>query len=80
MPSPTTVTDLDAIDDAAWFGSHPERSYRLRKGVEGWWIISRRAGGELLRTWTATIAGPDTDRALAAAWTSAAFPRERSDR
>jgi hypothetical protein len=39
------------------------------------WIIEKRPGGELLRTWTVTIAPglPDNDRALAAAWARAAY-------
>jgi hypothetical protein len=71
-----TATGLDAADDSAWFGAHPERSYRLRKAVEGWWIIERRTGGELLRTWAATIGNnlPDTDKALGGAAIAARSP------
>jgi hypothetical protein len=46
------VTDADAVDDFDWFEDHSGRSYRLRPGYEGWWIVERRPGGELLRTWT----------------------------
>jgi hypothetical protein len=55
----------------------PGRSYRLRPGYEGWWIVERRPGGEMLRTWTATTAPnlPHTDAALREAWQAAAFPR-----
>jgi hypothetical protein len=61
------ATDIDAVDDTDWFAGHPGRAYRLRRGYEGWWIVERRPGGELLRTWTATITPnlPDTDAALA---------------
>jgi hypothetical protein len=43
------VTDLDATDDGDWFGANPQRAYRLRQGADGWWIIEKRPGGELLR-------------------------------
>jgi|SoiMethySBSTD1v2_1073268.scaffolds.fasta_scaffold3004201_1 hypothetical protein len=71
------ITDVDAADDSAWFASHPGRAYRLRPGFEGWWIVERRPGGELLRIWTAMTAPnlPDTDTALREAWQAAAFPR-----
>jgi hypothetical protein len=72
-----TATDADAIDDRDWFEGHSGRACRLRRGYEGWWIVERRPGGELLRTWTATTAPnlPDTDAALREAWQAAAFPR-----
>ena len=65
------------MDDRDWFEGHPGRAYRLRPGYEGWWIIERRPGGELLCTWMATITPslPDTDAALREAWQAAAFPR-----
>jgi hypothetical protein len=71
------VPDLDAADDFAWFAANPQRSYRLRKGVEGWWIVEKRSDA-FLRVWTATIADglPDTDGALAAVWTRAAYPSQ----
>jgi hypothetical protein len=71
-----TATDADAIDDRDWFEGHSGRACRLRRGYEGWWIVERRPGGELLRTWTATAPNlPDTDAALREAWPAAAFPR-----
>jgi hypothetical protein len=43
-------------------------------GYEGWWIVERRPGGELLRTWAATAPNlPDTDAALREAWQAAGF-------
>ena len=75
--TPPVVTDADAVDDLDWFEDHPGRAYRFRPGYEGWWIVERRPGGEMLRAWAARIAPnlPDTDAALREAWQAAAFPR-----
>jgi hypothetical protein len=64
-------------DPAAMAERYGAETTRLRRGYEGWWIVERRPGGELLRTWTATIAPnlSDTDAALREARQAAAFPR-----
>src|SRR5262249_5980107 len=72
------VRDMDAIADAAWFGSRPRRLFRARLGDGGTWIIRRRLqGGDAdvyLRTYSSTLVQHDTDGELATAWFSTAFP------
>ena len=70
------VTDIESGDDRAWFATHPNRRYRVRQAETGWWLVRRRSGGVLLRSWAATLLPglPDTDNALCEAWCAAAYP------
>jgi hypothetical protein len=49
------VTGDAAASDRVWFAANPRRRYRLRKAPDGWWVIRRRLGGVLLRTYAVTI-------------------------
>jgi hypothetical protein len=80
------VTHADAIDDRDWFGSHKGRRYRVRRSAKGWWIVRKRTGGVMLRTWVAELPPgdlPDTDKALRPVWFDAAWgeltPLERAE-
>jgi hypothetical protein len=71
-----TVTPAEAQDDAGWFRG-TRRRYRLRRTADGGgWIIRRRAGGILLRSWAPALpdALPDNDEALRPYWYLAAYP------
>jgi hypothetical protein len=68
------VTELEAGDDRDWFLLRPQRRYRVRRTDGGWWLVRRR-GDVLLRTFSATtLSIADTDKAIAVAWYSAAYP------
>ena len=72
------VRDTDAVADAAWFGAHPHRLFRVRVGDGGTWIIRRRRQGSdpdvFLRTFSGTVVQNDNDGELATAWFATALP------
>jgi hypothetical protein len=71
------VSEADALSDGAWFGGHPERVFRARRGAEGEVWIVRRAGDVLLRAIIRdSLPTPtrDSDGELGPAWFLAAWP------
>jgi hypothetical protein len=75
-PEMPAVEAGEALGDRVWFTRYPYRRYRMRQGEQGWWLIRRRSGGVMLRTWTAALPRglPDRDSALREAWVAAAWP------
>lgn len=77
MSAVPAVTDDDARLDRELFDAHAGRRYHQRPGdVGGVWLVRRRGGGTLLRTFAPTLPPglPDDDEALRRAWFAAAWP------
>jgi hypothetical protein len=78
-------TDAGVPDDGTWFADHPGRLFRARPGDGEVWLIRRRPQGAnpdvFLRTFnrTSSPAGA-SDRELAAAWYSSAYPHWSPER
>ena len=62
------MSAVTSVDDAAWFGMHKDRRYRLRPG----WIV-RRAGSAFLRAPSSTTEA-DSEGVAEQAWWLTAWP------
>ena len=68
------ATDLDAVDDSAWFDRHPNRRFRARR-KNGQTVLVRRVKDViLLQTIAGSFDGADSDVELAVRWFAAAYP------
>lgn len=74
-----TVSDLDAIDDVAWFDANSGRRYRLRPAPgAGFWLVRRRGRGVFLRVYAANLFSrerTDNDPVLRTVWFRHAWPQ-----